>query len=83
MVRAGHGIRWLSLAGANHVSAHRGTRFSLAELALQAAIDGAGVVLGRMVLAEGDLAVGRWVRPCVPSMIDSLEVEVLYPDGWR
>jgi LysR family glycine cleavage system transcriptional activator len=55
--------RWLELAGAKHVSAHRGTRFSLAELALQAAIDGSGVVLGRMVLAEGDLAAGRLVRP--------------------
>jgi len=43
--------RWLSLAGAKHVPAHRGTRFSLADLAMQAAIDGAGVVLGRMVLA--------------------------------
>jgi len=49
--------------GATQVDAHRGTRFSLAELALQAAIDGAGVVLGRMVLAEADLASGRLVRP--------------------
>jgi LysR family glycine cleavage system transcriptional activator len=55
--------RWLKLAGATQVDAHRGTRFSLAELALQAAIDGAGVVLGRMVLAEADLASGRLVRP--------------------
>jgi LysR family glycine cleavage system transcriptional activator len=55
--------RWLELAGAKHVSAQRGARFSLAELALQAAIDGAGVVLGRMVLAERDLSAGRLVRP--------------------
>lgn len=55
--------RWLERAGAKHVASHRGTRFSLAELALQAAIDGAGVVLGRMVLAQGDLAAGRLVRP--------------------
>lgn len=55
--------RWLDVAGAKHVSAQRGTRFSLAELAMQAAIDGAGVVLGRMVLAEADLAAGRLVRP--------------------
>ena len=55
--------RWLEIAGAKQVSAHRGTRFSLAELALQAAIDGAGVVLGRMVLADGDLAGGRLVKP--------------------
>lgn len=55
--------RWLKLAGATQVAAHRGTRFSLAELALQAAIDGAGVVMGRMVLAEGDLAAGRLIKP--------------------
>ena len=55
--------RWLNLAGATQVDAHRGAKFSLAELALQAAIDGAGVVLGRMVLAEADLASGRLVRP--------------------
>lgn len=55
--------RWLDLAGAKQIPANRGTRFSLAELAMQAAMDGAGVVLGRMVLAEGDLAAGRLVRP--------------------
>jgi LysR family transcriptional regulator, glycine cleavage system transcriptional activator len=30
---------------------------------MQAAIDGAGVVLGRVVLAELDVAAGRLVRP--------------------
>lgn len=55
--------RWLDLAGAKHVSAHRGAKFTLAELAMQAAIDGVGVVLGRIVLAERDLAAGRLVRP--------------------
>ena len=55
--------RWLTLAGAKYVSAHRGVKFTLAELAMHAAIDGAGVVLGRIVLAEEDLAAGRLVRP--------------------
>jgi LysR family glycine cleavage system transcriptional activator len=55
--------RWLDFAGAKGVSHHRGTRFSLAELAMQAAIEGAGVVLGRVVLAERDVALGRLVRP--------------------
>ena len=32
--------------------------------AVQAAIDGAGVMLGRVVLAEGDVAAGRLARPC-------------------
>ena len=55
--------QWLELAGAKAVRPHRGVRFSLAELAMQAAIDGAGVVLGRVVLAEGDVAAGRLVSP--------------------
>jgi LysR family transcriptional regulator, glycine cleavage system transcriptional activator len=53
----------LALASAKDVSTQRGTRFTLAELALQAAIDGAGIVLGRIVLAEADLAADRLVRP--------------------
>ena len=55
--------RWLDFAGAEAVSHDRGARFSLAELAMQAAIDGAGVVLGRVALAEDDVASGRLVRP--------------------
>jgi len=55
--------QWLALAGAAEVNANRGTRFSLAELALQAAVDGAGVVLGRLALAGKDLLEGRLYRP--------------------
>lgn len=55
--------RWLALAGGKNIPTQRGTRFTLAELALQAAIDGDGVVLGRIVLAEADLAAGRLIRP--------------------
>lgn len=55
--------KWLDFAGARNVPAHRGTRFSLAEHALQAAIDGSGVVLARRCLAESDLEAGRLVQP--------------------
>ncbi|HEX5129064.1 MAG TPA: LysR substrate-binding domain-containing protein, partial [Usitatibacter sp.] len=55
--------RWLEAAGAPQVSARSGLSFTLAEHALQAAIDGAGVVLGRLGLAEGDIDTGRLVRP--------------------
>jgi LysR family glycine cleavage system transcriptional activator len=55
--------RWLNVAGADKVVPYRGDRFTLAEHAMQAAIDGAGVVLGRITLAEGDLVAGRLVRP--------------------
>jgi LysR family glycine cleavage system transcriptional activator len=60
--------QWLNLAGVPEVNANRGTCFSLAELALQAAIDGAGVVLGRLALAEVDLAAGRLWRPFQPTL---------------
>lgn len=55
--------RWLGAAGATRVNPNRGPRLSLAELALQIAIDGGGVVLGRIALAADDIAAGRLVCP--------------------
>jgi LysR family transcriptional regulator, glycine cleavage system transcriptional activator len=71
--------RWLALAGAKNVPARRGARFTLAELAMQAAIDGAGVVLGRLVLAEGDLAAGRLVRPFTTTLPLSVSYFLVRP----
>jgi LysR family glycine cleavage system transcriptional activator len=55
--------KWLSLAGTTKVSPNRGPRFTLAELALQTAIDGGGVVLGRLTLAADDIAAERLICP--------------------
>jgi LysR family glycine cleavage system transcriptional activator len=54
---------WLAKAGANGIDPARGLRFSLADLALQAAINGFGVVLGRKTLARDDLRDGRLALP--------------------
>lgn len=54
---------WLNLAGHEEIDASRGPRFSYADHALSAAIDGQGVVLGRLSLAGNDLAAGRLVQP--------------------
>jgi LysR family glycine cleavage system transcriptional activator len=54
---------WLVRAGAAGVDPTRGLRFSLADLALQAAINGFGVVLGRKTLARHDLKSKRLVLP--------------------
>lgn len=54
---------WLLSAGAKGVDPNRGLRFSLADLALQAAINGFGVVLGRKTLARDDLNSGRLILP--------------------
>jgi LysR family glycine cleavage system transcriptional activator len=76
-------VRWLYLAGANSVSARRGTRFGLAELAMQVAIDGSGVVLGRLALAESDLANGRLVRPFKPRLPLNVSYYLVMPKGSR
>jgi LysR family glycine cleavage system transcriptional activator len=54
---------WLNAAGAYTVSANRGLHFSHADHGLDAAIEGAGVVLGRRSLSHGDLRTGRLVAP--------------------
>lgn len=56
---------WLDRAGvdAATVDATRGLRFNLADHAQNAAMEGAGVVLARRVLAAGDMASGRLVAP--------------------
>jgi len=55
---------WLIKAGAPEIDAEKtGLHFDVADHALNAAVAGAGVVLGREVLAQRDLEAGRLVRP--------------------
>jgi len=55
---------WVEAAGiSNIVNVDKGAHFDIADHALDAAITGAGVVLGRTVLADGDINAGRLVAP--------------------
>lgn len=55
---------WLKAAGVNDVDPnHRKLQFNVADHALDAAIAGAGVVLGRLALAQGDIDAGRLIMP--------------------
>ncbi len=54
---------WLTAAGVDGVDYRRGLSFDLAFPALQAAIDGVGVALGRSTMVEADIAAGRLVVP--------------------
>ena len=55
---------WLTEAGVTNVDASRsGLHFNVADHAIDAAVSGAGVVLGRMVLADADIKAGRLVQP--------------------
>ncbi len=54
---------WLSAVGATGIDATRGPRFNLLSLAVQGAIEGQGVALGRSVLVADDLTAGRLIKP--------------------
>lgn len=54
---------WLDAAGAHQVDASRGPHFGQPDHAMQAAIDGVGVVLGWRNLAADDVSAGRVVVP--------------------
>lgn len=69
--------RWLKAAGRGDVAPMAGARFSLYSLALQAALDGQGVLMGRERLVAPLLAEGRLVAPWplrlpLPESIDLL-----------
>lgn len=53
---------WLDASGTQGVDASRGMQFSLPDHGLQAAIDGAGVVLGWRFLSAKDVQAGRVVE---------------------
>src|SRR5262245_32058818 len=55
--------QWLELAGVSGVDSSRGLVLDQASMAIDAAVDGQGVVLTRTALAAWDLIGGRLVRP--------------------
>ena len=55
--------RWLLAAGVEDIDAARGPILNQASMAIDAAVDGQGVALGRSALAAWDLIAGRLVRP--------------------
>jgi LysR family glycine cleavage system transcriptional activator len=71
---------WLRLAGASDIDTSRGPRFGFTEHALQAAIDGVGIVLGRKSLAAADIAAGRLVCPFELSLPVEFGYFLVYPE---
>jgi LysR family glycine cleavage system transcriptional activator len=70
---------WLRTAGVEGVDAHRGPRFESSVHAVQAAVQGEGVVLGRSALVADDLKAGRLVQPFTLSLPADLAYYVVYP----
>ena len=72
---------WLKAAGARKVDARPGLRINSSIMALQTAIDGQGVALGRSVIVAGDLREGRVIRPLRPSCATNYSYYLVYPAG--
>ena len=70
---------WLKTAGVDGIDPHRGPRFESSDHAVQAAVQGEGVVLGRSALVADDLRAGRLVKPFSMSLPADLAYYVAYP----
>lgn len=70
---------WLDSAGMTSVDATKGSEFSLYSMALQAAVDGAGVLMGRSALVRNALEAGQLVAPFGLRMPAPSELSLLVP----
>ena len=59
---------WFEEAGVNGIDSERGVRFNVVDHALDAAIAGAGVVMGHKVIASYDMSARRLVCPFGPEL---------------
>lgn len=71
---------WFEAAGIKGPSIDTGSEFSLYSMALQAAIDGAGVLMGHEALVSRALAAGSLVAPFPRRVATGLSLSILAPD---
>ena len=73
---------WARAAGVGDIDTQGGLRFNYADHALDAAVEGAGMLLGRSSFATRDLRVGRLVRPFdLVLPVTGAAFWLVYPDG--
>jgi LysR family transcriptional regulator, glycine cleavage system transcriptional activator len=72
-------VGWLKFAGASDIDARRGIRFQSSVHAVQAAVQGDGIVLGRSALVSDDLKAGRLIQPFNVVLPIDLAYYVVYP----
>lgn len=71
--------RWMEENGVTGIASDTGPMFENFNFAIQAAIEGAGLLLADRVLAADELADGRLVRPFGPGRRTSHSFYLLYP----
>jgi LysR family transcriptional regulator, glycine cleavage system transcriptional activator len=70
---------WLASAGVEGIDPTSGITFDSTTFAVESAVQGEGVVLGRTMLVDADLAAGRLVRPFAHVMKSPSSFYVVYP----
>ncbi len=70
---------WAEAAGIGEFDTRRGPRFDQTSLAIEAAVDGLGVVLARTALAAHDIVGGRLVQPFGPALPASFAYYIVCP----
>jgi LysR family glycine cleavage system transcriptional activator len=71
---------WLAAAGADELNVSRGLRFNSADHALDAAVEGAGVLLAHGILAHDDLKSGRLIAPFPLALTSGRAYHLVYPE---
>lgn len=72
---------WLERAGLTGIDTARGLTFESAAYAVEAAVQGQGVLLGRSALVSADIAAGRLIRPFDLALKSRWKYYVVYPDA--
>ena len=72
---------WLSAAGIDDIDLGRGLSFNSADHAIEAAIEGAGVLLAHYTLAHDDLRTGRLIAPFAQKLKTSRGFHFVCPEG--
>jgi LysR family glycine cleavage system transcriptional activator len=72
---------WLRAAGVSGIDPTRGLKLDSIPLVLQAAINGAGVGIGRRQLVEGEVAAGRLVVPFALELPDQCAYYFVAPEA--
>lgn len=73
--------KWFHEVGIDDIKPDGGVKFDSAVYAVEAAVYGEGVLLGRSALVSADLAAGRLVRPFDISLKSRWSYYVVYPEG--
>ncbi|MGE3915286.1 MAG: transcriptional regulator GcvA [Hyphomicrobiaceae bacterium] len=72
---------WLAAAGVEGINLSRGLRFSSPDHALEAAVEGAGVLLAHKALAHDDLRTGRLVAPFKIELATDRSFQLVCPES--